>query len=138
MERPGGSSMKAKLLLAETAAIHPDGTVSLLRMGITNVWGPAFPVPLEAALVVRVEASMAEAGQHQVEVVGLTADGQPFMPKLDGQFQVPAAGGESNLIIRFSVGFRAYGDYMIAVLIDRTEFDRITLKVKPKPPGETS
>jgi mRNA interferase RelE/StbE len=48
--------LKAKLLVGEAATGHPDGTLSILRAGITHVWGDSPPVPFQGALVARIEA----------------------------------------------------------------------------------
>ena len=44
--------MKAKLILAEAATAHPDGTVSILRAGINKVVGSKPPFNLQATLIV--------------------------------------------------------------------------------------
>ena len=80
--------MKARLLLAEAATAHPDGTISMLRAGITNVWGDKPPVQLQASLVTRIESDPGDVGKHAVEIFLIDADGKEVMPKLSGEFEV--------------------------------------------------
>jgi hypothetical protein len=123
--------VKAKLLLADSAASHPDGTISLLRMGITHAWGDALPVTYQGVLVIRIEATMVDEGEHDLQVRMMTFDGKEFAPRLQGKFTVPKGGGNVNVLLRFGIGFPKYETYTFAAVVDRTEQDRITLDVRP-------
>lgn len=80
--------MKAKIILAESASTHPDGTFSLLRGGITHVWAPAPPFQLQGSLVVRIEGTLVDKGNHKFDVRCMDQDGVDSMPKIEGQFTV--------------------------------------------------
>jgi hypothetical protein len=129
--------MNARLLLAEAATSHPDGTISMLRAGITNVWGEKPPVNLQASLVTRIEAGLADAGTHQVEILCIDDDGKEVMPKLSGQFQVARGGGHNNIILNFGVAFPAFGNYTFVVRIDNEQYDTWTLHAAAAPSTPT-
>ena len=127
--------MKARLLLAEAATTHPDGTISMLRAGITNVWGEKPPVNMQASLVTRIEADLGDVGQHQIEIMCMDEDGKEVMPKLDGQFQVARGGGHNNILLNFGFGFPSFGQFTFVVRVDHVQYDTWTLRVSAAPPG---
>lgn len=125
--------MKARLLLAEAATAHPDGTISMLRAGITNVWGEQAPVQLQASLVTRIEADPGDVGKHGVEIFLMDADGKEVMPKLAGEFEVARGGGHNNIILNFAVQFPALGMFQFVIRIDNVQHDTWSLRTA-KPP----
>jgi len=127
--------LKARLLLAESATTHPDGTISMLRAGITNVWGEKPPVNLQASLVTRIEADLGDVGQHQIEIMCMDEDGKEIMPKLDGQFAVARGGGHNNILLNFGFGFPRFGLFTFVVRVDHVQYDTWPLRVAPAPPG---
>lgn len=127
--------MKARLLLAEAATAHPDGTISMLRAGITNVWGDKPPVQLQASLVTRIEADPGDVGKHQVEIFLIDADGKEVMPKLSGEFEVARGGGHNNIILNFQVQFPKLGLFEFVIRIDNVQYDTWTLRTA-KPPAQ--
>ena len=130
--------MKARLLLAEAATSHPDGTFSVLRAGVTNVWGDKPPVNLQASLVTRIDADLGDVGDHRIEIMCMDEDGKEVMPKLDGQFAVARGGGHNNILLNFGFGFPAFGLYTFVVRVDGMQYDTWTLKASPTPPGQTA
>ena len=126
--------MKARLLLAEAATSHPDGTISMLRAGITNVWGDKPPVNLQASLVTRIEAEMGDVGNHQIEIMCLDEDGKEIMPKLEGQFQVARGGGHNNILLNFGFGFPSFGVFVFVVRIDNVQYDSWSIRAGQAPP----
>ena len=127
--------MKARLLLAEAATAHPDGTISMLRAGITNVWGEKAPVPLQASLVTRIEADAGDFGKHGVEIFLMDADGKEVMPKLSGEFEVARGGGHNNIILNFQVQFPALALFQFVIRIDNVQYDVWTLRTA-RPPAQ--
>ena len=127
--------MKARLLLAEAATAHPDGTISMLRAGITNIWGDKAPVALQASLVTRIEADPGDVGKHAVEIFLLDADGGEVMPKLSGEFEVARGGGHNNIILNFQVQFPALGMFQFVIRIDNVQYDVWSLRTA-KPPAQ--
>src|SRR4051812_1524618 len=81
-ERRSDPHMKAKMLLAEAATGHPDGTISMLRAGINQVWVQQPPFGLHASLVSRIEAELGDAGTHQFDLRCMNDDGAEVMPKM--------------------------------------------------------
>ena len=128
--------MKARLLLAEAATSHPDGTISMLRAGITNVWGEAPPVNLQASLITRIEADLGDVGNHKIEIMCMDEDGKEVMPKLDGQFQVARGGGHNNILLNFGFGFPEFGVYTFVVRVDGVQYDSWTLRAAQAPQGQ--
>lgn len=127
--------MKARLLLAEAATAHPDGTISMLRAGITNVWGDKPPVALQASLVTRIEADPGDVGKHAVEIFLIDADGKEVMPKLSGEFEVARGGGHNNIILNFQVQFPSLGLFQFVIRVDNVQYDVWTLRTA-KPPTQ--
>lgn len=128
--------MKARLLLAEAATSHPDGTFSVLRAGVTNVWGENPPVNLQASLVTRIEADLGDVGDHRIEIMCMDEDGKEIMPKLEGNFQVARGGGHNNILLNFGFGFPAFGIYTFVVRVDGVQYDTWTLRAQQAPPGQ--
>jgi len=127
--------MKATLLLAESATVHPDGTFSVLRAGITHIWGTPSPVvPFRGALVFRIEATAVDEGQHEFDLRCIDIDGTQVGPTLQGQFQAPKGGGVNNVILNTSLGFPKHGRFSFVARIDKVERDQWTLVVGDKPP----
>ena len=129
--------MKAKMLLAEAATGHPDGTISMLRAGITHVWAHAQPFGLQASLVSRIEAEMGDAGAHNFDLRCMNDDGGEVMPKMQGQFTAPQGGGANNLILNFSTAFPKPGRYTFVLRVDNVQLDACSVHVAqaPNPQG---
>jgi hypothetical protein len=130
--------VKARLLLAEAATSHPDGTFSVLRAGVTNVWGDKPPVNLQASLVTRIDADLGDVGDHRIEIMCMDEDGKEVMPKLEGNFQVARGGGHNNILLNFGFGFPAFGLYTFVVRVDGSQYDTWTLKASQTPPGQVA
>jgi hypothetical protein len=127
--------MKARIVVAESATGHPDGTVSMLRAGITHVWGEKPPLALQAALVVRIEFDIGDEGDHQFDLKSMDADGKEILPKLSGKFGVPKAGpGSFHLILGFNIAFKGFGRYVFVFRVDSVQQDTWTVTASPKPP----
>ncbi|RKY17313.1 MAG: hypothetical protein DRP63_03925 [Planctomycetota bacterium] len=116
--------MKAKLLLADAAVGHPDGTFSLLRGGINRVEVPPNrPASLAGALLIRIEATPSEKGEHTFKLVCIDEDGRSILPDMTGKFSIPDQGGSVNIVIKLQVVFPRLGRYTFAVSVDGQELD---------------
>ena len=124
-------ALKATLILAESATVHPDGTFSILRGGITHVWGDKPPVGFRGVMFVRIEGNMADKGSHKFDLRGMDQDGKEFVPKLEGQFKIPTGGGNSSLMLNMQIGFPQHGKYVFVVRIDDKQEDDWGIFVKP-------
>lgn len=128
--------MKGTLVLAESATQHPDGTFSLLRGGIGNVWGPKPPYGLEGALVIRVLGDMGDRGPHKFDLRFVDSDGKNQAPTINGSFTIPEGGGDATMILAFQTQFQAKGSFSFILRVDNVELDRWTIHVRdlPQPP----
>ena len=124
--------IKAGMTLAEAATSHPDGTVSMLRAGITHAWGPQVPVPLQGVLVVRIEGELSDEGPHRFDMRCMDEDGAGALPTIEGQFRVPQGGGSNSLTVGISVSFKKFGKYVFVVRVDNVELDRWTITVSER------
>lgn len=125
--------MKGQLTLAEAAAAHPDGTMSILRAGIDRVMGERAPFALNAALVIRIQSEMGDAGKHRFDIKGLDQDGSEILPKLEGEFEVPQKGGSSAFILGMHVVFQKAGTYLFVLRVDNVQMDDWRIHVGPRP-----
>lgn len=128
--------MKAKMLLAEAATGHPDGTISMLRAGITHVWADSAPAALQGALVIRIEGNMGDKGLHRFDVLGMDEDGKEIVPRIAGQFEIPAGGGHASLVLNFGMAFPKLGNFTFIVRVDDVQQDQWAVHVGPKPKKE--
>lgn len=126
--------MRVTLILAEAATSHPDGTVSMLRAGISRIWYPTEPAPLIAALVARIETDLSEGGtRHGFAIRLLNEDGQDMASKLEGHFEAPSGGGAMHVVLGLQTAFPKYGRYGFHINVDGTRHDTWMLDVQPPP-----
>ena len=119
--------MDAFILLADAATDHPDGTFSLLRAWIDNVFAAGEPVFFRGALVARIKASVNEAGKHDFAVKCSNFDGGSIMEPIQGGFVVPEEGGGSQFVVNFGIRLPKFGKYVFALLINNKEKDTWTI-----------
>ena len=115
--------MRAKLILADAATPHPDGTISMLRAGINHVASDKLPVVLKASLVVRIECEPDDTGQHIVELLCVDSDGQQIMPPHKSQIDVAEGASVHNIIMGLQVKFEQPGPYSFIVRVDDQDRD---------------
>ncbi len=125
--------MNAQLLLAEAATPHPDGTVSLLRGGITHIWGKAAPFAFRGSLVIRIEGEMGDAGAHQLELRCMDEDGRTVGPDVRGSFAVPTGGGTTHTILGVDVSFPRKGRFTFSLRIDNVVVATLTVTTAEAP-----
>ena len=125
--------MRAQLTLAEAAASHPDGTMSILRAGFDRVFGDRAPYPLNAALVIRIKSEMGDVGKHRFDIKGLDQDGASILPALEGEFEVAKGGGTSAFILGMHVVFEKAGTYVFVLRVDNVQLDDWTVHVGQRP-----
>jgi hypothetical protein len=130
--------MKGKLILAEAATGHPDGTISMLRAGINQAAGPGMPFPFTGSLVVRLESDLTDMGQHQFDLRCMDMDGKTIMPPIQGGFDVPQGGGVTNLIIGIGVPIPKAGRYEFCLRVDNVVQDTwaVTASITAPPAKE--
>ncbi len=121
--------MKGKLILAEHATGHPDGTFSMLKAGIDRMQAAKMPAPFKAALVVRIEPDVADQGEHTFDIRCMDADGKQVLQGQKGKFKAPASGGTINLILGMAGSFPSTGNFCFYLRIDNVEVDSWTVRV---------
>jgi hypothetical protein len=129
--------MKIRLLLAEAATAHPDGTVSMLRAGINRCVNATAPIPLSAALVARVDGDLNEGGSsHTFTLRLMNEDGKDVIPRLEGQFQLPPDGGSVNVILNLQAAFPGHGRFSFYLNVDNAHHEQWPVEVTAHPPGQ--
>lgn len=128
-------------LLADSANISREGKLNLLGIFDTlNI--RSFPaVHPNMHLVLRFEATNAEAGRtKEVEVVFMGPD-EDKLGSLSGKFVIPK--GEAGYPIQIShilsippLKFEKTGDYAFVVLVNGDEEDRVSLRVVEAKPSK--
>lgn len=127
--------MKGRLLLAEAATGHPDGTISMLRAGINQLWVQQPPYQFQGTLVVRVEGEAGDASpSHSLDLRCMDDDGTEVIPQIQGQFGVPKGGGINNVILQFATMFPKPGKYTFVLRVNNVLLDTYSLTVSQGPP----
>lgn len=128
--------MKAALILADAARVHPDGTFSLLRGGITQLQvAPGKPATFKGSLIVRMIPSAGETGNHKFKMSCVDEDGNAVMPEVSGGFNVASPPLDAiNLAFDFMVTFPKLGTYQFAIVVDQSELDTWVLRAVPQSP----
>jgi hypothetical protein len=124
----GDKNLKGRLILAEHATAHQDGTLSILRSGINAAWGK-LPVPFQGALATRIEGDLGDSGSHRFDLRCMNSDGADVMPKLQGGFEVPKGGGVMNFVLSISMQFPGYGSYTFVLRVDDVQLDSWSISV---------
>ena len=110
--------MEATIILAEAITVHPDGTFSMLRGGISRVLGP-LPLPFKGAVLAHFAADLSESGPHNWRLCVVDEDGNDVMPRVSGAFTVPDGGGNGSFAMAFSCNFQEYGNYSFRLALDK-------------------
>lgn len=120
--------MEATMILAEAVTIHPDGTFSMLRGGISHAWGQ-LPLRFKGAVLVHFRAELSENGPHEWGLCMIDQDGKDVMPRVQGSFQVPPGGGSGSFAMDFICSFSEYGECSLRLTLGRQEEKRWNLHV---------
>lgn len=124
--------MEATLILADAAARHSDGTISLLRGGIDRLRLPrGLPLQLNAALAARIQTTPGESGKvRRFSVVCSDYDGNALSFKVEGEFKVEQ-GAAINMVVPVSVTFPKHDHYRFELLVDGTHLAEWAIIVEP-------
>jgi hypothetical protein len=110
------------MILAESASNHPDGTFSLLRGGISQLYSHRFPVPFDGAIIIRIVGDPAESGTHSLRCVVVHQDGGE-LSRFEVGFDVREGGGGSALVLKMRQTFAKPGYYSFRVAVDSHVMD---------------
>lgn len=132
--------MKVQLLLGEAASMHTDGTVSVLRAGITHAWNSQTPVPFKGTLVALIRPDLGDLRDtHSFDLRCLDQDGSEQIPTIKGSFNsTPGArDGVSAIAMEMQIGFTKYGTYVFVIRVDNRIEDewRLIVARPPEPPS---
>ncbi|MBI4564499.1 MAG: hypothetical protein HY716_07400 [Planctomycetes bacterium] len=123
--------MKAHIIMADAASMHPDGTFSLLRGGITTVnIAKGRPLFFKGAMVARVLSEPGESGPHEFRIRCVDDDGKPVAQDLDGKFEIPPQGGTVQLVLDMQIVFPKFGRYEFSLAVNRRQMDAWMIEVK--------
>ena len=130
--------MKGFLLLADAARAHPDGTFSLLRGGVDQVFSPRTqPFQFRGSVVARIMGDLSEAGAHDFQLRILNEDGQAIVPEITGQFSIPDGGGVGVAIMDFALILPSYGRYTFALNVDKQKLDSWEVRASETPENQS-
>lgn len=111
------------------------GKINALGIGFDTIYAPKIPFKYpHISLVMQLRASVVEAGQKNVEVHLIDADGRDIMPSLRRQFTIRRREGATETIGRFvmefgNVEFAQYGSYSLHIAVEGIEVVQIPFKV---------
>ncbi len=126
--------MQSNILTAETGSIHPDGTVSLLRIGINTLMGKAAPFVFNGVVFVRIESDIGEGGKHTFDLRLVDLDGRPAGASVSGAFEVPDAKYHvHNILVPTNLSFPKPGEYQFVLRIDQQVAARFHLTASLSP-----
>ena len=114
------------------------GKVSAIGIGFDTIYAESLPARHSHMTVVsKFRGSVAEAGQKQVTIEIIDADGNELM-RIDGSidFQRPPTGLHTIAVLVVNIDgleFPNYGDYSVHILFEGNEMHQIGLKVAPLP-----
>lgn len=115
------------------------GKINALGIGFDTIYAAQVPVTHPYFhLVVQLRASVTEAGNKDMEVRLIDADGNDVIPAITSRFEVPRPSAGTEGIARIAVlfqnvAFNDYGSYSVRVIIQGAEMVRIPLRVAPPP-----
>ncbi len=114
--------------------------VNALGIGFDSIYAPEVPYTLpHMHLVAQARASVTEAGDKQITIRLIDADGLDVFPEISGTFNVPRPPeGATESIGRIGVAlnnvvFPRHSQYSLHVVIQGTEMVRIPLRVVQPP-----
>jgi hypothetical protein len=111
------------------------GKLHALGIGFDTLYVPQFPgVHRGFSLVVKLRANVVEAGQKDIGIRLINADGNDVIPAISGQFAVAMREGQVEGIGQFVINlqnleFRHQGPHSLHVVVQGQEMVRIPFNV---------
>ena len=127
--------MRGHLIFAEAATPHPDGTISMLRVGLDRFRVRSVPVTIECFAVTRLTLTADDAGQHEVVLRMVDGNDKRVLQDSTTTFSAPAQDGRINIINRVRVAIERHGKFKVTLTVDGKELDQLSLFVEPAPQG---
>lgn len=129
--------MHARMFFADAAVSHGDGTITIVRGGITKAFiSEGAPRVFSGAFVVQLSLSEQDAGKHTVSIEIKDSEGNPLEQKFVHELEAKPSQSEFNLILNLpGLTFPALGDCSFDVDIDNKAVKSVKLSVIQKPKG---
>ena len=121
--------------------MHPDGTVSVLRAGITRILSAELPVPFKGTLVAFFRPDLGDLkGTHSFDLRCVDQDGNDQVPTVKGSFASQPSGGDgvSAVALEMQAGFKKYGKYLFVIRVDNHIEDEWAFIVGQPPKQEAA
>lgn len=115
------------------------GKINALGIGFDTILTNKVPTKHPSFfLVMQLRASVVEAGEKNLEVHLIDADGKEIIPAVRGKFSIPKPPEGTESIRRiamqfYNVEFPQYGSYSLRVVVEGHEMIRVPLRVSPPP-----
>lgn len=115
------------------------GKLSAIGIGFDTIFTRTIPAvhPI-FALVVKFKVSVTEAGNKDIRISLIDADGHDVTTPISATINVPRPPGATEafgqIVTNFSnVKFPQYGAYAVSVVIEGSELSRVPFRVAPAP-----
>ena len=123
--------MKAKLVLADSARVHSDGTMSMLRGGITNTMVPKGQPPLfRGSIAATIVVELGEQGKHAVRIVCCDEDGKQLFRVEGGINAKETHFSATHIVFDISQKFPKFGRYTFVISVDGQQLDSWPLEIR--------
>lgn len=117
--------MRATIFVAEHVTHHQDGSFTVVRGGIDQFSGePGEPIPVQGSLMIMIDASRHEVGQHDFKISIVSMDGNKVADDIEGEFSIQEGGGKTQFSIDFRFQVEDPGTYEFGLNIDGREESR--------------
>jgi hypothetical protein len=127
-------------ILCDFASVR-EGLLNVVGGGITRLWRPQLPAPMNLSVALMLELHYLELGKdHELAVVVVSEDGEQVI-EVKGAFN---PNGDldvgENLLVPMALDLRAanlatYGSYNVEVSVDGTHHRTLPFQVRPPTGG---
>jgi hypothetical protein len=104
------------MMLCEYAAIHLDGTFSVVRGGLEFWNGPRLPAKLENSCLIIIEPNTLEKGEYPITAQLRNPTGLVLW-EFSGEVAIHYPAFALRLVLPISASIQAYGDYELQVTV---------------------
>lgn len=111
------SSSPIHLLICDYAAVHPDGSCTIVRGGIERVASANLPVNLLLWLLVEVEPDALPVGTHGVRISVRTTEQDVEIFDVDGHLTVTDSSARSRFALPVTCSVQAFGAIRMHALV---------------------
>ena len=115
------------------------GKINALGIGFDTFYASEVPhTHRQFFLVMKLRADAVEAGEKDLKISLIDADGKDVIKPITGRMGIPKPSGRTDTMANLTVGFdnvkfQDYGSYALHVVIQGLTLERIPLSVAPPP-----